>query len=115
MSEETKPITKYIAVKKSGRIVPIPIAQMVYVQADGHYTQLFLSHQQKVISDHSLEKLLMLLPQSFIRVHRSYLVHLPSIAEIRKYPGSKAELVLKNGTVLPIGRSRLKEIEERVV
>ncbi|MEL6194324.1 MAG: LytTR family DNA-binding domain-containing protein [Bacteroidota bacterium] len=107
--------TKFIPIKKSGRIVLIPIAQITYVQADGHYTSIHLANQSKEICDHSMEKLLVLLPASFIRIHRSYIVHLPNASEIRKSPGSKVELVLNDGTTLPIGRSRLKEVEKQMM
>ena len=114
-TDSTYSATKFIPIKKSGRIILIPISQISHVQADGHYTSLHLQSQNKEICDHSMEKLLLLLPASFIRIHRSYIVNLQMANEIRKYPGSKVELVLNGGTILPISRSRLKEVEKQLM
>lgn len=114
-SATNQPAIKYIAIKKAGSILPIPISKICYIQADGHYTQIHLTNGHKEISDQPLEKLQLLLPIDFVRSHRSYLVHLLEVLEIKKYPGSKADLILKNGTILPIGRSRLKEVEGRMI
>lgn len=46
----------------------------------------------------------------FIRIHKSYLVNLGKIATIYRY-----QLVLKDGTVLPVAQQRFKLVNEQVV
>ena len=47
----------------------------------------------------------MLPPESFVRIHRSYIV---SKSKIKSY--TRQEISLNNGTVLPIGRQYAAEI-----
>lgn len=113
-SKDVKPTAKFISIKKSGNVLPIRVAEIIYIQANGHYTALHLTSQRKELSDHSMDKLEILLPNDFFRIHRSYLVNLNEALEINKHPGSKYELRLKSGIYLPIGRSRLKALRERI-
>ena len=114
-ADQVKPMTRFISVKKSGRILPVPVKEIAFIQAKGHYTELNLQDNRKELSDKSLEKLEVLLPFQFLRVHRSYLVNLDMVLEIKKYPGSKYHLLLKNEAVLPIGRSKLKDLKKRMI
>ena len=109
------PSIRYISIKKSVRIIPIPIEKVSYIKADGHYSEIHLSNKQWELSTHSLDKLELLLPADFIRIHRSYLANLESAQEVRKYPGSKYELLLKDGISLPVGRSKAKNLENRMI
>jgi DNA-binding LytR/AlgR family response regulator len=46
------------------------------------------------------------LPQErFVRVHRSAVVAIAAVRQVRKLPGGDAELELDGGTRVPLGRS----------
>ncbi|HEX6808563.1 MAG TPA: LytTR family DNA-binding domain-containing protein [Gemmatimonadaceae bacterium] len=45
-------------------------------------------------------------PKAFTRVHRSAIVSLSRIAEVRRQPDGSMQLVLRDGTALPVSRSR---------
>lgn len=104
---------KYLAIKKKGRKVLIKIEDIIYIKGAGIYTELHLKNGTKEIHNKSLEKLHTLLPNHFERIHKSYLVEMNEAKEIIVEPGSKYSLALKNKTILPIGRTRYKEIHER--
>jgi len=106
---------KFVAIKKGKAITLIPIKDLIYAKAEGHYSYLFLNQNKKELSDHSLEKLELLLPNTFVRIHRSYIVNLDFCRNIRRHPGSKYEVELSSGTLLPIGRSRLKELQAKMI
>lgn len=55
----------------------------------------------------------MLLPDSFERIHKSYLVEMTSAKMIIVEPGSKYSLEMQNGERLPIGRTRYKALQEK--
>ena len=61
----------------------------------------------------TLENLELLLPEHFVRIHKSYLVSMQEAREIVIEPGSKYSLRLNNQVLLPIGRTRYKEIKKR--
>ena len=69
----------------------------------------------KELHDKSLEKLEQLLSSSFERIHKSYLVKMAEIKEIKVASGSKYHAELKNGDQIPIGRTKYKDIKAKWV
>ena len=106
---------KFLAIKKRGRIQLIPIADVLYIKGAGAYTELFLANGNKALHDKSLEKLEQLLSHSFERIHKSYLVKMAEIINIRVATGSKYIAELSNGSVVPIGRTRYKALKAKWV
>jgi len=104
---------KLLAIKKRGRIQLIPIEELLYIKGAGAYTELFLADGKKELHDKSLEKLEQLLSYTFERIHKSYLVKMSEVKEIILKPGSKYMAELKNGTLIPIGRTKYKDIKAK--
>lgn len=105
--------TKLLAIKKRGRIQLIPIEDLLYVKGAGTYTELFLTDGTKELHDKSLEKLEQLLSSSFERIHKSYLVKMSEVKEITVKSGSKYMAELKNGELIPVGRTKYKDIKAK--
>ncbi|SNY99945.1 LytR/AlgR family response regulator transcription factor [Flagellimonas pacifica] len=104
---------KLLAIKKRNRIQLIPIEDLLYIKGAGTYTELFLDDGKKELHDKSLEKLEQLLSHTFERIHKSYLVKMSEVSEIVVKSGSKYMAVLKNGELIPIGRTRYKDIKSK--
>jgi len=104
---------KFLAIKKRGKRSLIKIEDIKYIKGAGIYTELFLRDGGKEIHNKSLENLDMLLPDSFERIHKSYLVEMTSAKMIIVEPGSKYSLEMQNGERLPIGRTRYKGLQEK--
>jgi two-component system response regulator LytT len=101
---------KYLSVQKKGILRLIPVDQLRYVQGAGVYTQLVLSDGTEELHNKSLDRLSVLLPDTFFRIHKSYLVNLTEIRDIRVEAGGKYTAVLKDGTELPVGRTRYRGV-----
>ncbi|TZF93768.1 response regulator [Chryseobacterium panacisoli] len=106
---------KYLAVKKSGQIRLVSIAEIIYIKGAGIYTELHLKNGKQELHDKSLELLQQLLPERFERIHKSYLVNLQEAEKILINPGSRYGLQIKTGEILPIGRSKYKELKNKVI
>ncbi|WP_117884169.1 LytR/AlgR family response regulator transcription factor [Aureibaculum luteum] len=104
---------KLLAIKKRGRILLIPIEDVLYIKGAGVYTELFLANGKKELHDKSLEKLEQLLSHTFDRIHKSYLVKISEVKGIIIKPGSKYMAELKNATLIPIGRTKYKDIKAK--
>ena len=104
---------KVLAVKKRGRIQLIPIGNLLFIKGAGVYSELFLSDGTKELHDKSLEKLEHLLSHSFERIHKSYLVKMSEVKKIIVKSGSKYVAELKNGDLIPIGRTKYKDIKAK--
>ncbi len=99
---------KFLVVKKQGRIEIVAVADVIYFQAARNYTELVLKDGRRELHDKSLERLVAILPGGFERIHRSYAVRLADINAIHTHEGSRYDAELKNGMLLPIGRTYYK-------
>ncbi|KFF23796.1 LytR/AlgR family response regulator transcription factor [Chryseobacterium vrystaatense] len=106
---------KYLAVKRAGQVRLIAISEVIYIKGAGIYTELHLSNGQKELHDKSLEHLQQLLPDRFERIHKSYLVHFQQIEKIIINPGTRYGVLIKTGEVLPVGRSKYKDLKNKMV
>lgn len=104
---------RYLSVKKSGQIELIAIADIDYISASGHYSELYCGNNSS-LHDKSIEKITNLLPKNFERIHRSYLVNMNRVKRLIVEAGSKYSIELRNGTILPVGRTRYANIKQKL-
>lgn len=94
-----------IMCKVGDRLVLVKTADIRCFQSDNKYTSVFSDGKQYLI-DATLTGLEgKLNPKDFIRIHRSTIVNVWAISEIRKFEGGKLKVVLSDKRVpeLPIG------------
>lgn len=104
---------KYLAIKKRGKQSLIKVEEILYIKGAGIYTEIFLEDGSREVHNKSLENLTTLLPDSFERIHKSYLVEMKNARQIIIEPGSKYSLEISTGERLPIGRTRYKKLQEK--
>lgn len=105
---------KTLALHSAGRIQLIPVADVAYVRAAGSYAELVLRDGSTRVHSKSLDRLLDVLPVTFERVHRSYLVRIDEVVRVRVREGSRYAAVLESGDEIPIGRTRIAAVRERL-
>lgn len=113
--EVTTENLQFLAVKKRTGIQLININNVLYIKGAGVYTEIYLNNGKKELHDKSLEKLSQLLPKTFQRIHKSYLVKINEIKEIIVQTGSKYSVELKNKEILPVGRTKYKLLKEKII
>lgn len=99
-----------LVVKNQGRRIFIPIVEILYVSGAGDYSELHCRSGERHLHGKSLESLGKVLPDSFIRIHKSFLVDRREIREVKVFGGGKYIAHLNNGEELPVSRSRYKEL-----
>ena len=105
---------KYLAVRKYGKVELVPIDRVLYVQGAGAYAELVLDDGKRELHDKTLEKIHALLPPVFERIHKSYVVRWSAVKALHASEGSHYEAELKNGVCLPVGRTRYRELREKL-
>ncbi|MDO8540854.1 MAG: LytTR family DNA-binding domain-containing protein [Opitutaceae bacterium] len=105
---------KFLAVRKAGRVELVPIDRVLYVEGAGAYAELVLDDGRRELHDKTLEKLHALLPSGFERIHKSYVVRLSAVKALHAHEGSQYEAELRNGLRLPVGRTRYRELREKI-
>ena len=114
-TEKPQNQVKYLAVRKRHSVQLISIEEVLYIKGAGTYTELILRNGTKELHDKSMEKLEHLLLDSFERVHKSYLIKMSEIQEIKVTSGSKYTAQLKNGMSIPVGRTKYKDLKSKWV
>ncbi len=104
---------RYLAIRRSGSTHLIPIDQVSFIQAADDYAEIHTRDGQVALHDKTLSKLEDLLPEHFLRVHRSYLVNLRDVRRLDNEPGSRYFLELESGQEIPVGRTRLPALRRR--
>jgi two-component system response regulator LytT len=105
---------KFLAVKKYGKVELVEIDRVIYVEGAGAYAELVLDDGRRELHDKTLEKLHALLPPGFERIHKSYVVRWSAVKALHASEGSHYEVELRNGVRLPVGRTRYKELREKL-
>lgn len=106
---------QFLAVKKGKTIRLVPIKDIRYIKGAGIYTELHLSDNRIELHDKSLESLEKLLPSTFERIHKSFIVCWHEADKLIVESGGKYSMLLKNGELLPVGRSKYKEIRRKMI
>lgn len=106
---------QFLAVKKAKTIKLINITDIQYIKGAGIYTELHVADGHVELHDKSLESLEKLLPPSFQRIHKSYILCWHEADKLVVESGGRYNMLLKNGELLPVGRSKYKEIRHRMI
>jgi two-component system response regulator LytT len=104
---------RYLAVRDGESVRMVPLENVTFVQAAGDYSELHLDDGVTHLHDKSLRSLAVLLPDTFIRVHRSYIVHTGRVEAFRGEAGGRYALVLRGGAEVPVSRARVAEVKAR--
>jgi two-component system, LytTR family, response regulator len=93
------------------RGVVIPVAEIMFVQADDYCAIIVTASARAVIRESLAELEALLDPAHFIRVHRNALVRIDAVRSVQR-SARGAQLVLVNGAVVAVSRSRLRRLVE---
>ncbi|MBQ4837150.1 MULTISPECIES: LytR/AlgR family response regulator transcription factor [Pseudoalteromonas] len=106
---------RYLSVKKRAAIELIEVANIAWLKADGHYSEIHLINGEEVyLHSKSIEKIQLLLPEQFERIHRSYVVNINQLARIQVESGGRYFAQLRDNTQLPIGRTKYLSIKSHI-
>lgn len=88
----------------------VPFEEILYLKADGSYTELHtLSGEKLVISKKLFELEEQLSAEQFVRVHRSYLVNMQHVTEY--VGGAKARVKLSSSAEIPVSRTKKDDVK----
>jgi len=99
-----------IGVRRGTRTILVSVADIDWIEAADDFCRLHAGPESHLVASrmHELESRL---PDAFFRIHRSAIVNLARIAELRREPDGGGLAVLQSGVRLRVARSRWEDLE----
>ena len=100
--------TKYLGrmvVRSRGSIFFLKTAEVDWIGAEGNYVRLHVKHESHLVRGTIAGLEAQLDPQQFVRIHRSQIVNIDRIRELRPWWHGEYHVLLKDGTQLTLSRS----------
>jgi two-component system LytT family response regulator len=99
------PTISNFSVRVGSRTVLVPVAEVERIEADGDYATLHANGKTWLVRERLHNLAMQLDPFQFRRVHRSSIVRLDTVAELRPLTNRDALLRLRDGSVLRASRT----------
>jgi two-component system, LytTR family, response regulator len=97
--------TNRIIFKSRGRILFLPVADIRWIGAEGNYVRLCTATETHLLRETMAHLEARLDPRGFLRVHRSHIVNLKFVKEVRRQANGDSVVILDTGQQVAMGRS----------
>ena len=95
-------------IRTNGMLVKIKLQDIIYLEADANYTQVFVKDKKYVVRATLKDLEGKLDPNRFVRIHKSYLINLAEIDSIQ------ADSVFISGKEIPLSRSQYSWLLQQI-
>jgi two-component system LytT family response regulator len=107
-----KHYTTRIVFKSRGRILFLPVIDIRWVSAEENYVRIATATESHLLRETMARLEKRLDPQMFLRVHRSSIVNLQYVKEVRSEADGDSTVVLISGEKIPMSRSYRSRIQD---
>jgi two-component system LytT family response regulator len=94
-----------VMIRSTGKVLLVPVAEIDWIEAEGDYARLMAGGKQHLLRETVASLEGRLDPAAFLRIHRSYIVRIDRIRELRPQSNGDYRVYLKDGTQLPLSRT----------
>lgn len=102
-----------IGISSADKILFLNISEIIYCEAQGGYTNVFLQDGSKILSSKALGDFeSQLTPSHFFRIHHSYLINLKRIREFQRNDGGY--VIMENGKQLEVSQRKRKDFVQAI-
>jgi len=105
------PYPTRIMVRTGGRVFFQPVSEIDWIEAADYYARVHAGSEAHLLRESLAALEERLDPASFVRIHRSAIVNVERVKEVRLDWRNRHVVVLRNGTTLPLSRRRKEELE----
>jgi two-component system LytT family response regulator len=104
----------FFVIKSAGRIAFVKISEIDWIEAADYYACLHAGSKTHLLRRSMSELDHELVHTVFCRIHRSTIVNLDRVRELRVGEDGEYEVLLENGTTLPLSRRYRKQLQSRM-
>ena len=106
-----QPRSRIIVPTSTGDLI-LDAAEIDWIEADDYYAAVHARGKRHLIRESLSSFEGRLDPVRFVRVHRSAIVNLDRVRELRAESGGESAVVLRDGTRVPVSRRRREQVAE---
>lgn len=113
--EEQRSKPKYLerlVIKTNGRIFFLKTDEIDWISAEGNYVNLHVKKESYLLRETISNLESQLDPQRFARIHRSQIVNLDRIRELRHWSHGEYQIILHSGEELMLSRSYREKLHD---
>ena len=103
-----------LVIPGNGSDLVLDVADIEWIEADDYYAAIHARGRRHLIRESLASLEARLDPTRFVRVHRSAIVNLARVREIRSPAAGDSAIVLRDGTQLPLSRRRREQVADAV-
>jgi two-component system LytT family response regulator len=111
-SQKGTAYTTRIVFKSRGRILFLPVSEIRWIGAEENYVRLCTEHETHLLRETMAHLEERLDPHSFLRVHRSFIVNLQYVKEVRTDHDGESSVIMLDGHKIAMSRSYKSRILE---
>ncbi len=104
-----------LIVKSAGRVVFLQTAEVDWIEAADYYACLHVGARTHLVRRSMSDLERDLDPKMFCRTHRSSIVNIARVRELRLDSNGEYEVVLNDGTKLKVSRSYREQLQQRML
>ena len=101
----SEPYATRLIFRSRGRILFLPINEIRWIQAEENYVRIYAGSDSHLLRNAIGHVESRLDPTVFVRVHRSAIVNLHYVKELKNRPGGEASVVLRSGEMIIMSRT----------
>ena len=106
--------TNRIVFKSRGRILFLSVSDLRWIGAEGNYVRLCTATENHLLRETMAHVEERLDPREFLRVHRSFIVNLKYVKEVRRDADGDSVVVMDNGQKVALGRSFRSSLKQQL-
>lgn len=110
--QQRRPLADRLAVKTSGRVCFVRVADLDWIEAAGNYVRLHAGKEDHLLRESLGGLEAKLDPRRFVRIHRSTIVNIDRIRELQPVFHGDYRVVLIDGTELTLSRSCRDKLQD---
>lgn len=88
----------------------VPAAGVRWIEAEGHHVRLHLDRERVIVRQSITELERLLDPAWFARIHRSFIVNVEAVREMRALAAGGYQVVMTDGTELRMTRTYARRV-----
>ncbi len=109
------PILTRLLVRHAGKVIPLAVADVERLEADGDYVIIHSKGRRYMVSLPLADFEKRLDPARFLRVHRSHVVNLDFVDSLTPDENSQYRVSMRDGTAITASRAASKRLREQAV